>query len=65
LVDGERVGIWSATVTDKVDRWGVSRFGLPPGLPSKFRLTIDPLPGTPLWDVSNYIVWELRARSLG
>lgn len=65
LVDGERIGVWSATPTNRVERWGVTRFGLPPGLPSQFRLTIDPLPGTPLWDVSEYTVWELRGRQVG
>ncbi|MBS1707873.1 MAG: hypothetical protein JSS65_04035 [Armatimonadetes bacterium] len=65
LVDGELVGIWQAMAGDRVSRWGRARFGLPPGLPGRFRLTIDPLPGTPLWDVARYVVWELRGRATG
>lgn len=67
LVDGRPVGWWYAPLEDRDRRWAWSRFGidgedLPPAGEATF--TIDPLPGTPLWSVSEIEVLALVRRDV-
>lgn len=60
LIDGEFKGYWYEPKEDRVNRWGMSDFGLELSGPSRARtieITIDPPPGTPLWSVSRVEVY--------
>ncbi|MCX7800460.1 MAG: hypothetical protein N2109_08980 [Fimbriimonadales bacterium] len=57
LVEGMFVGVWRTFREDRSDRWAEDEFPLPPAAAagrSEVRVTIDPMPGTALWDASEY-----------
>lgn len=64
-VDGVLAGTWQAMRGARDARWAWSWFGLPAGLPPQFRLAVDPLPGTPLWDVARYEVLRVVSGTFG
>jgi len=66
LVDGVPIGYWYAPIEDRKNRWAEDEFFIPIGFTagkSKVRIEIDPPAGTPLWDVSEYLVFAVKDRS--
>lgn len=64
LVDGAFVGVWRTYGENRRNRWAEDEFPLPPavvGGRSEVRMTIDPMPGTALWDASEYRMMCLLA----
>lgn len=65
LVDGAFVGIWRSYTEDRTCRWAEDDFPLPPAATrgrDRVRVTIDPMPGTALWDAARYRVLCARCR---
>lgn len=61
-VDDVAAGYWFDPFEDRVNRWGISRFGIPPELlagKTRVRIAIDPPSGVPLWDAAGYFVFAL------
>lgn len=57
LLDGRFVGVWRSYGEDRVCRWAEDDFPLPAEATrgrSAVRVTIDPMPGTALWDAAGY-----------
>ncbi len=57
LVDGAFVGVWRSYTEDRACRWAEDDFPLPPAATrgrERLRVTIDPMPGTALWDAAGY-----------
>lgn len=66
LVDGVPIGYWYAPIEDRTSRWAEDEFTIPIGFTagkSKVRVEIDPTAGTPLWDVSEYLVFAVKDTS--
>lgn len=66
LVDGVPIGYWYAPIEDRKNRWAEDEFTIPVGFTagkSKVRVEIDPTAGTPLWDVSEYLVFAVKDTS--
>jgi hypothetical protein len=62
FVDGEVVGVWYLPRENRLRRWAVSDFGLPPSVSagkSCLSVSIDPPSGVSLWSVSRVEIWAL------